>query len=263
MEKEKIGKIKDAVRTNFDASSDTYLQFEEKHRFFQRLNSALVGIMGLPEGCRILDVGCGTGASCKQMVENVSGCSVVGLDNSVAMLDAARSRLCGLERITLIHGDASALADHVAGPFDAVIYSASIFLIPDFHDSIRQAVQLLKPGGAVGMTFMDGLYDENDQNLLAQADAAAKQRVSLRKAVALDDLISFLQEIFGDIQQRTEDFELDRDTLKDFFSVPAMSAGLFPGFPYEERLDKLGKLFHYLPKRGVLFRWVLLVGKKT
>jgi len=263
MDKEKLGKIKNAVRANFDVSSDTYSKFEERHGFFQRLNSALVGVMGLPEGCRILDVGCGTGASCEQLLDSVSGCSVVGLDNSTAMLEAARSRLSGQKRITLVHGDAAALVDHVAGPFDAVIYSASIFLIPDFRDSLRQVVQLLKPGGTAGMTFMDGIYDKNDENLLAQAEATARQGVSLRKAVVLDDLISFLREIFGDIQERTEDFELDRDVLKDFFSVPAMSAGLFPGFPYEERVERVGKLFECLPRRGILFRWAILIGRKT
>ncbi|MDQ1240308.1 MAG: hypothetical protein QG577_2494 [Thermodesulfobacteriota bacterium] len=113
------------------------------------------------------------------------------------------------------------------------------------------------------MTFMDGLYDENGRNLLAQADIHAKQGVSLRKPVVLTDLISFLNELFPSVQQKTEDFELQRDMLQDFFSVPAMSAGLFPGFAYEARLEKVTRLFAYLPESKMLFRWVLLVARKA
>jgi len=261
MDEARLGKIKKAVRTNFEASSDTYVKFEEQHGFFQRLNSVLVNLMSLPPGCRILDVGCGTGASCRQMVDSISGCTVVGIDNSRAMLDAARVPLGQSDRIALIHGDAAALRDYLEGSFDAVIYSASIFLIPDFRESLKQALELLEPRGVLGMTFMDGLYDENGRNLLAQADIQAKQGVSLRKPVALTDLISFLNELFPCVQQKTEDFELQRDMLQDFFSVPAMSAGLFPGFAYEARLEKVTRLFEHLPESKMLFRWVLLVAK--
>jgi hypothetical protein len=51
------------------------------------------------------------------------------------------------------------------------------------------------------------------------------------------------------------------ELLKDFFSVPAMSAGLFPGVQYSERVAKVQRLFDYFPKTESFFRWMFIVGE--
>jgi ubiquinone/menaquinone biosynthesis C-methylase UbiE len=60
-------------------------------------------------GWRVLDVGCGTGASLATYLE--AGCTVAGVDVSSAMLEQARARLADRAELHLVDGDTL--------PFDA------------------------------------------------------------------------------------------------------------------------------------------------
>lgn len=259
MNEEKISRIKVAVMNNFDKSPEQYQAFENEHGFFCALNGLLLSRMKLPVGSRVLDVGCGTGVSTLQIADVVPESRVWGLDISSAMLDQARINAGDSDRLTFVHGDAGRLADHFSIEFDAVIYSASIFLIPDYEESLKQARRLLSPTGKVGVTFMDGLYDEAGNNLVAEADRMAGEGVSLSRAVKLREFRATFEKLFPRSEEWTEDFRLALPVIRQFFSVPAMSAGLFPRIVYEERLKKVERLFAHLPG-DVLFRWVLMAG---
>ncbi len=263
MDQDKIARIKEAVKVNFEASPAYYRAFEDRYGFFRMLNGVLLGEMGLSQNADILDVGCGTGASCLQIREFLPQSSVWGLDNSPAMLESARAAIGESERLTFVEGDAARLRDYFSFPFDAIIYSASIFLIPDYEESLKQACDLLKDKGRVGMTFMDGLYDAEGNNLLAKAADAAKEEVSLRKPVKWEEFESFLHEIFPVHRFRREEFRLSAALLRAFFSIPAMSAGIFPGIAYSERLSRVRRLFDHMPTTEILFRWMLVVGEKA
>lgn len=260
MDQEKISKIKTAIRDNFDASPTHYQAFEQDHGFFRKLNEALIARMRLKPGAQVLDVGCGTGASSKHIAEAVPQSRVWGLDISKAMLRQARADVGASDRITFVQGDAAALTSYFDFPFDAVIYSASIFLIPDYEQSLRQARGLLKRKGSVGLTFMDGLYDVEGNNVLALADESAAEGVSLKRAVRLAELRAVFSGLFPNSQECNEDFSLPRTVLQRFFSIPAMSAGLFPRTQYDHRLRKIERLFDHLPNADVLFRWILMIG---
>jgi hypothetical protein len=141
------------------------------------------------------------------------------------------------------------------------VYSASIFLIPDFELSLRQAGELLTPMGAVGLTFMEGLYDKDDNNLLELIETSRGIGISLKRAVKLHRCVEYFGELFPSHDLWRKDYEPDLEQLKTFFSVPAMSAGLFPSLPYEKRLEKVDDLFSLLPKSDLRFRWVFMTGK--
>jgi len=263
MDEKKLAKIKNAIKTHFEDSPDLYVTFEEKYGFFKELNARLASFMEVKPGSRILDIGCGAGASSKQMLDHIPGSSVVGIDNSPSMLQAARLRYGESPCLTFLEGDAASLANLVCGSFDAVVYSASIFLIPDYQESLRQARELLNQDGVLGVTFMDGVYNAEGQNVLALADQSLGEGISLKKAVVLDELLAFFQGLFRNVRSKVENFELSKDALKEFYSVPAMSAGLFPKFPYPERLAKVERIFSHAPREGLYFRWVLIAGRKT
>jgi ubiquinone/menaquinone biosynthesis C-methylase UbiE len=260
MDRDKVSRIKEAVRTNFQNSPAPYESFEKRFGFFRRLNEVLLGGMSLPAHPGVLDVGCGTGASSRQILESHTGARVWGLDNSPAMLETARSLLGRFDRLTFVEGDAARLSEYFGTQFDAIVYSASIFLIPDYRESLIQARRVLKPGGSVGLSFMDGVYDAAGENLLAKADQAAGQGMSLKRPVRLDEFLTVFSTIFRSHRISNEDFLLPREVLLEFFSVPAMSAGLFPGKAYEERVEKVRHLFEHVPESGGMFRWALMVG---
>lgn len=260
MEQTKASRIKTAIRENFDASAEGYGEFERRHGFFKSLSARLIDFLEPPAGGRILDIGCGTGASCIQILDAVPGSAVWGLDNSLGMLEAARS-ICGnRDRVTFVHGDAAKLKEIFTEPFHAAMYSASIFLIPDFLESLRQARDLLLPKGRVGLTFMDGLYDGDGNNLFQLADREAHEGVSLKKPVQIEELRLGFSSLFARSREKNEAIELPQEVLRQFFSLPAMSAGLFPGFAYEERVRKVGRIFDHMPKSPMVFRWILMVG---
>jgi ubiquinone/menaquinone biosynthesis C-methylase UbiE len=261
MEDAKVIKIKSAVRSNFDESPASYQSFERKHCFFKALNGALLSRMNLPLAADILDVGCGTGASSVQMLEALPLCRVWGLDNSRAMLEAARASTPHPDRLAFVEGDAGKLDEYFNFLFDAIIYSASVFLIPDYRESLKRARSILKKRGSIGLTFMDGLYDSEGDNLFQLADRTAREGVSLKKPVSLQEFESFFSGMIDSCRSWNHDFRSSKELVRDFFSVPAMSAGLFPGIPYPERIKKVARLFDHMPKREILFRWRLMVGE--
>jgi ubiquinone/menaquinone biosynthesis C-methylase UbiE len=263
MQDAKVAKIKSAVRTNFDESPASYQSFEHKHGFFKALNNALLSRMNLPLAADILDVGCGTGASSRQILEALPHCRVWGLDNSSSMLEAARASTPQSDRLTFVEGEAGRLDEYFNFSFDAIIYSASVFLIPDYKESLKRARKLLKKRGSIGLTFMDGLYDSEGTNLFLLADQTAKEGVSLKKPVILSEFESFFSEMIDSCRTWNHDFRASEELLRDFFSVPAMSAGLFPGIPYAERIKKVARLFDHIPKGELLFRWRLMVGETS
>ncbi len=261
MEDSKISRIKNAIKNNFDQSPAIYQSFEDRHGFFKDLSRALISHMNLTQSADILDVGCGTGASCVQILETVPLSRVWGLDNSPAMLQAARSSIEESERLAFVEGDAARLDDYFDFPFDAVVYSASVFLIPDYRESLNSACRLLKDNGSLGLTFMDGLYDSAGTNVFQLADRTAKQGANLNRPVKLVEFDSFFRGLFRSCKSWDEDFSLPRELLRDFFSVPAMSAALFPGIEYSERLQKISRLFDHIPEEETLFRWRLMIGE--
>ncbi len=193
----------------------------------------------------------------------VRDCRVWGLDISSAMLHAARAKYPECESLRFIEGDAANLPAYFDFSFDAIVYSASIFLIPDFQESLRQAVALLKDQGRLGLTFMDGLYDPDGNNLFKLADEHAKEGISHKKPVNWLEFESFFAGMFPEHTSWNEDFRLEENVLREFFSVPAMSAGLFPGVPFPERVRKAGRLFDLMPGTERIFRWRLMIGEKS
>ncbi len=256
----KISKIKSAVKNNFETSPDLYEKYENAYGFFGDLNRKLIAGFSFKEHPDILDIGCGTGASTRQISEDIPDAAVWGLDISPAMLQVGRKKYADAARIQFVEGDAARLPKFFNSKFDAIIYSASIFLIPDYHESLRQAAALLKPWGTLALTFMEGVYDSSNANMFDIADRSARQGVSLKKPVQLKELEVFFANLFPNHRIWKEDLKLPITQLREFFSIPAMSAGLFPGISYPERVKKVAALFDHLLSYEPLFRWVFMIG---
>lgn len=261
MDPERVARIKTLVRSVFNDSPCQYDEFEKRYGFFKKLNETLLARMYFPENPDILDVGCGTGASSGQILETVRTSRVWGLDISPAMLEKARATLGESDRLRFVEGDAARLTDHFDFRFDGIIYSASMFLVPDYQESLRQARDLLKPGGSVGLTFIDGVYDTRGRNMFAVADQEAGVGVTLKKPVKLPEFHNFFKKVFPLERSWNVDLRPEGQLLRDFYSVPAMSSGLFPGLEYPERVKRVNRLIDHFPKIPFFFRWVLIVGE--
>lgn len=257
-------RFKAAVEKNFDLSADAYDRFEGRHHLFETLTRRQLELIepSVPE--RILDVGCGTGISTIALHQALAGRSpnIYAIDISERMLLRAKERCRSLPGVYFIRGDAENLSAYFKESFDAIFYTASIFLLPGFAESLRQASGLIVPGGVLSISFYAGLFDEKGDDAIRKAFPDQKYTYG---AVPIGELISCLEALPGTRTLRVEfRFEASRDFLFDFLSIPAQSAGLFPKMPYLERIPKVRDLCDLLVKRvdPVYMGWEFLIVRK-
>jgi ubiquinone/menaquinone biosynthesis C-methylase UbiE len=240
-----IRKIKQVVAGNFDKSFDRYQDFEEKHHFFADLTLHLAASCGLSKGCRVLDVGCGNGASAEVLSRELE-CQVVGLDLSPKMIENGRRRIND-PRIRLEVGDAvnpQAILTETERNFDAALYNASIFIIPDAAKSLKAVAACLKPGATIGFSFYPQILNKEGADLFAPAfDRCDLPRPKTQVVTSYEKALKGLQACCKGISENVWERPFSREFLNDFFSIPAQSASLFPRLKYEERRQLIPKLF--------------------
>ena len=98
------------------------------------------------QGERILDVGCGPGFYCREFAELVG--SVVGVDQSDAMIGLAWRRCSELSNVALHVADATALGVPDA-EFDAAFTVQVMEYVPDTRAALAELHRALRPGGRV------------------------------------------------------------------------------------------------------------------
>jgi demethylmenaquinone methyltransferase/2-methoxy-6-polyprenyl-1,4-benzoquinol methylase len=117
----------------------------------RRWRKAMVSATNATPSARVLDVATGTGLVAAELVRRY-GCSVVGLDQSEAMLGRARRRLAReaalADRIELVRGEAEALP-FADGEFDGVTAGYLFRYVDDPAATIRELARVVKPGGTV------------------------------------------------------------------------------------------------------------------
>jgi demethylmenaquinone methyltransferase/2-methoxy-6-polyprenyl-1,4-benzoquinol methylase len=115
-----------------------------------RWRRAMVDAVAPQPGQRILDVATGTGMVAASLARR--GASVVGLDQSEAMLGGARARLAGelAGRVTFVAGQAERLP-FAAGEFDALTFTYLLRYVDDPASTMRELARVVAPGGRIGM----------------------------------------------------------------------------------------------------------------
>jgi ubiquinone/menaquinone biosynthesis C-methylase UbiE len=112
-----------------------------------RRSARAFGFAGSDEPLRLLDVGCGTGASTAALLAAMPGASVVGLDASAGMLAQARAKTWPAV-VEFTHGRVEDLADAgVTGPFDGIFAAYLIRNLPAPDATLASLRALLRPGG--------------------------------------------------------------------------------------------------------------------
>jgi trans-aconitate 2-methyltransferase len=114
--------------------------YDQKHAFVYQLGKGVLELLAPQKGERILDLGSGTGHLTNQIAE--SGSEVIGLDNSLEMVAAAREEY---PHIDFVHADASNFRLHA--PFDAVFSNATLHWVTQAEQAASCIANALKPGG--------------------------------------------------------------------------------------------------------------------
>jgi trans-aconitate methyltransferase len=113
-------------------------QYGKNARFVSDLGMPIVELLSPQPGERILDLGCGDGALTIKLVE--LGCTVVGVDSSAEMVNAAKSL-----RLDARVVDGQSL--QFTNEFDAVFSNAALHWMKNPEGVISGVWHALKPGG--------------------------------------------------------------------------------------------------------------------
>jgi ubiquinone/menaquinone biosynthesis C-methylase UbiE len=125
------------------------LDFIESIPFFAECKRESFALLGAAPGRRMLDVGCGLGDDAAALARMATpGGTVVGLDGSQAMIEAARQRHGGIEGLSFDIADAADLPFDDAS-FDACRIDRVLQHIADPGAVVRELVRVLRPGGVL------------------------------------------------------------------------------------------------------------------
>jgi SAM-dependent methyltransferase len=145
------GSNRERVAAYFDRLAPVY---GDGAFFAARRAAVLAEIAGdLARVRRVLDLGCGNGASGSEFVTRAPAAVVVGVDLSPRMLAVARRRLGS--RVHLLEADACALPFR-PGSFDLVFMSHVLLLVPDIERCIAEVSHCLAAGGTLAATVGAG-----------------------------------------------------------------------------------------------------------
>ena len=110
--------------------------------------------MALPDrgrGLRLLDLGCGTGASTAALLEAAPEAEIVAVDASAEMLAEAR-RKTWPANVRFVHGNAQDLAAAgITGPVDGILAAYLLRNLPDRARALRRFHALLRPGAPLAV----------------------------------------------------------------------------------------------------------------
>lgn len=111
--------------------------------------------LGVNLGDRVLDLGCGPGFGTVELLDRVGATgSVVGVDRSPQMLEAAARRCTGHHNVTLHEADATALPVDDA-VFDRALSVQVIEYVPEVTAALAELRRVLRPGGRVVVWDVD------------------------------------------------------------------------------------------------------------
>jgi ubiquinone/menaquinone biosynthesis C-methylase UbiE len=125
---------------------------------------ALVQRIGITNGQRVLDVGCGEGTTALPAARR--GAVVLGVDIAQNLVDAGnrRAKAEGLSNLRFQEGDACHLERLEDGHFDLVVSIFGAMFAPKPFDVAKELVRVTRPGGRIVM----GNWIPGDPTLVAQ-----------------------------------------------------------------------------------------------
>lgn len=109
-----------------------------------------VNALSLNEGDSVLDIAGGTGLNLEYLIEAVGKDGEIwAVDITLNQLDIYRRKGAAYKNVHLVEGDVTNLSQLPLSkkPYDAILCTYAMCVIPDYEKAIADAVEHLKPGG--------------------------------------------------------------------------------------------------------------------
>jgi trans-aconitate 2-methyltransferase len=146
-----------------DWSPSIYLKFENERT---RAAIDLLAHVPLEAAAHVVDVGCGPGNSTELLAARYPDADILGLDNSAAMLAAAR------ERLPALSFEAADAAAWTPGPdVDLIFANAAYQWVPNHFEQLPKVLASLKPGAVLAVQMPDNLAEPTHRLMIETAAA--------------------------------------------------------------------------------------------
>lgn len=142
----------------------------------------LLALLALNENSRVLDVGCGIGAT-TEYISDLTGAKIAGIDLAEPVIERAVERtLEKSDRLTFLVVDLNDIELPPAS-FDVIISIDTLYFAKDLPKTIGQLKTLLKPGGQMGLFF-----SEVDTEVTGSRETLAADQTKLARALTANGL---------------------------------------------------------------------------
>ncbi|HEX6978912.1 MAG TPA: methyltransferase domain-containing protein [Alphaproteobacteria bacterium] len=204
-------------------------------RWSRSVARAFLRWLALPSDLAWLDVGCGTGALSRTILDDGAPRSVLAVDSSAGYLDYARAHVCD-PRLSFRIGDAQALplADRAV---DAAASGLVLNFIPDAARALAEMRRVVRPGGTVALYVWDYAGEmqlmRHFWNTVVALDPEAEaldegRRFPICNPAPLSDL--FRNAGLADIEVRTIDVPTVFRDFADYWTPFLGAQGPAPGY---------------------------------
>ena len=116
-----------------------------------RISARRMRIPSGGRGMRLLDAGCGTGASTAALLDAAPHAEIIAVDASAGMLEQAATKSWP-DTVRFVHTPIEGLADAgVQGPFDGILAAYLLRNLADPDAQLRRFRELLRPGATLAV----------------------------------------------------------------------------------------------------------------
>ena len=149
-----IGLPRREVPSAFDTGAPAYdrlVGYSPGYHAHLRLSARRMRLPGRGQGLRLLDAGCGTGASTAALLRVAPQAEIIAVDASRGMLDEAQAKPWP-PSVRFVHSPIEALAENVIiGPFDGILAAYLIRNLADPDTQLRAFRNMLRPGATLAV----------------------------------------------------------------------------------------------------------------
>jgi ubiquinone/menaquinone biosynthesis C-methylase UbiE len=143
-----------AVPSAFDRVAQGYdrlVAASSRYHDQLRLSARRMGFRDHGRGLRLLDLGCGTGASTAALLEAAPRAKIIAVDASPGMLAEARAKKWP-SSVRFVQARIEGLgAEVLRGPFDGVLAAHVLRDLADLDVGLRNVLRLLRPGAPLAV----------------------------------------------------------------------------------------------------------------
>ena len=163
-------------------------------RWSRQLAPLFVEFVGVRDGEKVLDVGCGTGSLSATLARVTGAAKIVGIDPSNGFIEYARTQISD-PRVNFDVGDAQTLP-YPDASFDRCLALLAVDYIPDAPKAALEMRRVTKTAGLVATTMwdrsrdneLDGCFWDAAEAIDPTAKRSAGRRGSYGSAEALSEL---------------------------------------------------------------------------